>query len=72
MEVGKGGGGGGGGWGEVGVQNSVPSAALPNQQSLAAIGFHVPLFLSSTNFILPLKLLIGFYLFNLVSNVKMH
>ena len=54
---------GGGGWsGEVGAQNSLSSAALPNQQSLAAIGFHGPLLLSSTNFILPMKLLIGFFL----------
>ena len=30
--------------------------------SLAAIGFHVTLFLSSTNFISPSKLLIGFFL----------
>ena len=42
--------------------NSLASAALPNQQSLAAIAFCGPLFLSSTNFILPMKLLIGFFL----------
>ena len=55
---------GGGGGGKVGAQNaqnSVPSAALPKQQSLAAIGFLGPLFLSSTNFILSLKLLIVFF-----------
>ena len=34
-------GGGGGGGGRVGgAENSVPSAALPKQQSLAAVGFH--------------------------------
>ena len=62
MEVGGGG---------VGAQNSVSSAALSKQQSLAVIGFHSPLFQSSTNFILPLKLLIGFFLVNLAGNVKM-
>ena len=36
MEVGGGGGGGG--------QNFVPSAALPKQQFLAAIGFHGTIF----------------------------
>ena len=40
--------------------------------SLAAIGFHGTLFVSSTNFILPLKLLIYFFLGNRVGNVKMH
>ena len=50
-----------GGGDENGCQNSVPLAALPMQQSLAAIGFHGPLFLSSTNFILPLELLVGFF-----------
>ena len=50
------------GVGEVGVQNSVPSVALPKQQSHAAIGFHGPLFLNSTNFNLLSKLLIGFFL----------
>ena len=54
----------------MGAENSVPSAALPKQQSLAAIGFHGTLFLSSTNFIFPLKMLIGFYLINLAGNVK--
>ena len=49
-----------GGGGEVGAQNSVPSAALQKQLSLAAIRLHGLLFLSSTNFILPFKLLIGF------------
>ena len=66
------GGGGGGGGGRVGAQVSVPSAALPNLQSLAAIGFHGPLFLSSTNFILPMKLLIGLFLINLAGSVQMH
>ena len=43
-----GGGGGGGGWRWLmGAQNFVPSAALLKQQSLAAIGFHGTLFLSS-------------------------
>ena len=37
---------GGGGGGEVGAQDSVPTAALPKQQSHAAIGFHGTLFLS--------------------------
>ena len=55
-------GGGGGGGVEVGVQNSVPSAALEKEQFLAAIGLHGLLFLSSTNFIFPLKLLIDFFL----------
>ena len=32
------------------AQNSVPSVALPKQQSFASIGFHGPLFLSSTSF----------------------
>ena len=66
------GGGGGGGRVEVGAQNSVLSAVLPKQQSLAAIELHGLLYLSSTNFILPLQFLIGFYLVNLVGNVKMH
>ena len=52
MEVWEGGGGGGGVGGEVGAQ----------QQSLAAIGFHGPLFLSLTDFILLLKFLIAFFL----------
>ena len=56
MEVGGGGGGG------MGAQNSVPLAALPKQQSLAAIGFYDLLFLISTNFVLPFNLLIGFFL----------
>ena len=47
MEVG---GGGGGRGGLVGAQNSVPSAALPKQQSLVAIGFHGTQFLSSIFF----------------------
>ena len=55
----------------MGAQNSVPSAALPKQQSFVAIVFHATLFQSSTNFILPLKMLIGFYLVNLAGNVKM-
>ena len=62
---------GGGGRGEVGAQNSVPTAALPKLQSLAAIGFRGPLFLSSPNCILPMKLLIGFHLANLSVHVKM-
>ena len=45
----------------MGAQNSVPSAALPNQQSLEAIGIDGQLFLSSTNLIFPMKLLIGFF-----------
>ena len=45
----------------MGVQNSVPSAALPKLQSLAAIGSHGKLFLSSFYF---LNLLICFYLVN--------
>ena len=61
---------GGGGGGGVDAKNSVPSAALPKQQSLAAIGFHGTQFLSSTNFILPLKMLIGFYVVNLVGMLK--
>ena len=65
--------GGGGGGGGVSAQNFASSAALPNQQSLAAIRFLGPLFLSSTNYILPLELLIGFFFFvNLEGNVKMH
>ena len=36
-------------------------AALSKQQTLAVIGCCDPLFLSSTNFILPLELLIGFF-----------
>ena len=44
--LGGGGGGGGRRW-LVGAQNSLPSAAPPKQQSLAAIGFHVTLFLTS-------------------------
>ena len=32
------------------AENSVPSAALPKQQSLAVIGFHGTLFLSSILF----------------------
>ena len=63
------------GEGEVGAQNSVPSTAHPKQQSLTALRFHVPLFLSSTNstnLILPLKLLISFFLVNLGGNVKKH
>ena len=55
-------GGGGGGGGGVGAQNSILSVALPKKLSLAAIGFFGPLFLNSTNFILSLKLLIGFFL----------
>ena len=50
------------------AKNPVLSAALPKQQ----LDFCGPLFLSSTNFILPMKLLIGFSLLNLVGNVKMH
>ena len=42
----------GGGEGEWVHQISVSSAALPKPQSLAAIGFRGPLFLSSINFIL--------------------
>ena len=49
MEVGEGGGGGGRERGRMDEQNSVPSAALLKQQSLAAIGFHGTLFLISTN-----------------------
>ena len=56
----------------MGTQKSVLSGALPKQQSLAAIEFHGPLFLSSTNFILPLKLLIDFSFVNLAVNIKMH
>ena len=62
--------GGGGGGGGGCAENSVASAALPKQQSLAAIGFHGTPFLSSTNFILPLKILIGFYLGNLAGMLK--
>ena len=49
-------------WGAGGMdtENSVPSVALPKQQSFASIGFHGPLFLSSTNFVLSLNMLIGF------------
>ena len=72
LSEGWGGGGGGGKEGEVGAQNSVLSAALPKQQSLEAIGFHGPLFLSSTNFILPMKLLTSFFLVNLAGNVEIH
>ena len=43
------------------AQNSIPSAALPKQQSLAAVGCQGPLFQSSTNFILPLGIVIGFF-----------
>ena len=64
--------GGGGGGGEVGAQNFVPSAAFQEEQYLAAIGFHDPLFLSSTNSILPLKLLLGYYLVNLEGNIEMY
>ena len=60
------------GAGVGGAQNFVPSGALPKQQSPAEIKFHGTLFLSSTNFILPLKILIGFYLVNLLGNVKIH
>ena len=63
-------GGGGGGGGEVGAENSVPSAALPKQQPLAEIGFHGTLLLNSTNFILSWKMLIGFYLVNLLGMLK--
>ena len=34
----------------MGAQNSVSSAALSKQQSLAAIGYHGTLFLSKNNF----------------------
>ena len=61
-----------GGRGVVGAQNSILSAALPKQQSPAAIGRHGTLFLSLIYFIIPSKLLIGFYLVNLEGNVKMH
>ena len=57
---------------EVGAKNSVPSAALPQQQSLAAIEFHGTLIFNSTNFILNSKFLIGFHPVNLAGNVKMH
>ena len=56
------------GW--LGAENSVPSAVLSKQQSLAAIGYHGTPFLSSTNFILPLKRLIGFHLIKLVGMLK--
>ena len=62
MEVGEGGG--------LDAENSVPLAVLPKQQSLAAIVFHGTPFLSSTNFILPLKRVIGFYLVNLMGILK--
>ena len=48
---------------EGGGGGGVPSDGLPKQQSLAVIGFHETLLLSSTY--LLLKLLIGFYLVNL-------
>ena len=35
----------------MGAQNSVSSAALSKQQSLAATGFHGTLFLSKNNFL---------------------
>ena len=54
--------GGGGGGGRGVAENAVPSAALPKQQSLAAIGFHGT---CSTIFIFPWKMLIGFYFVNL-------
>ena len=70
MEVGRRGGGGGGGKWSVAAHNSVPPAAVQKHQSLAAIGFHgTPLQSSSIFFF---KLLIGFYLVNLVGHVKMH
>ena len=53
----------------MGAQNSVPSTALPKQQSLAAIEFHGMSFLSSIYF---LNMLIRFYLINLAGNVKMY
>ena len=49
--MGGGGGGGVGGRGGMGTESSVPPAALPKLQSLAANGFHRKLFLCSTNFI---------------------
>ena len=58
---------GGGRW-LVGAQNSVPSAAVEKQWSLAAIGFHGTLLSEFINFFF--KLLIGFYLVNLVAMLK--
>ena len=48
------------GGGGIGAQNFVCSSALPKQQLLAAIESQGILILSSTNYILPLELLIGF------------
>ena len=47
----------------LGAQNSVPSAAVQKQRSLTAMGSHGTQLQSLS--ILPLKLLIGFYLVNL-------
>ena len=53
--------GGGGGGGRKWVHRNLYLQLLsPSSNSLAAIGFCAPLFLRSTNFILPLELLIGF------------
>ena len=54
----------------MGAQISVSSAAVPKLQSLAEIGFHGTLFLSSTKFFFEIA--DRFYLVNLVGNVKMH
>ena len=66
--VSSGGGGGGGGGGLEVVSGSTEFCTF--NYSIAAIGFHGTLFLSSIFFFL--NLLIGFYPVNLVGNVKMH
>ena len=62
--------GGWGGGGEWVHRILFLSTALPKQQSLAAIGFYGPLFLSSINFNLPLKMLIGFFLLSWQAMLK--
>ena len=63
----SGGWGGGGGRWLVGAQNSIPSAAVKKQQSLAAVSWN-----TTSEFIyFFFKLQIGFYLINL-GHVRMH
>ena len=54
----------------MGAQNSVPSAAVEKQWSLAAIGFHRTLLQSSSTFFKIADRF--FFLVNLVGHVKIH
>ena len=63
----------GGGGGGVSDSTEFCIFQLLSQSSSPSLQFYVVAhyFLSSTNFILPLELLIGFFLVNLVGHVKM-